>query len=712
MLRSSLPLSFCLLPAVLGIFAGVPQKQNSAEALMGAGLHQEEVTGKLEEAIDLYRKVLAVPGIPRILAARAYLRIGICYERLGREGALKAYETVLRDFADQKEISKEARSRLAALKTPAQKSSLRTGPVIRQLVTDDRMRAPGPPSPNGQYLAYTIKPSGDIEILDLSTGTTRQITHFDANGPDREFALDIAWSPQSDKIAYTWNGRTKRYTDLRVFDLRKATTQSIYQGCESGLRLGSWTLFGILVIDSNSCDFSLVSEADKSVLHLRPLDGLGAVTGSFAMSPDDQWIAYEFKATKESDYEISVVPADGGGSVIPIVRHGASDRLFGWAPDGRSILFTSDRTGTVDLWQIRVVNGHPQGEPMLIRSDMGHQSGPLGISRNGTLFYDRMTNLNDVYVVRLDPATGRAETPSTRVHPSEIGRTTSPAWSADGRFLAYLSRSIHEGKSDNICVWSMEDRSQRNLKLQKAISWGSELWWSPDGAEIRAREIDLINQRPFSFEWKIDARTGQVLQRAEVEFRVTRDGKTSVGYKLDPATRVMYISSKNVASGQETELFRSERGANAGRFISLSPDDRWLVFDLSNGAQPSRRLMSMPVSGGTPKDVLRLGEKMLPQSIDWSPDSRSLVCVASPSMTSGSLEIWKATLDGNSPQLLDFSLANGTRPRGVAVHPDGEHYAFAGTQYGKLEIWLMENVLQTAPRATDVPKPPNKKRNF
>lgn len=100
------------------IAAAPPQKPSSpatADTLMGAALHQEEVEGNLEAAIATYKKVIADPRASRSLAATALLHLGGSYEKLGDAEARKAYERVVREFGDQAESAATARARLAAL---------------------------------------------------------------------------------------------------------------------------------------------------------------------------------------------------------------------------------------------------------------------------------------------------------------------------------------------------------------------------------------------------------------------------------------------------------------------------------------------------------------------------------------------------------------------------------------------------------------------
>lgn len=51
------------------------QKSQSAEVLLGAALHQEEVEGNLEAAIETYKKLLADYPDNRPVAAKALLQM-------------------------------------------------------------------------------------------------------------------------------------------------------------------------------------------------------------------------------------------------------------------------------------------------------------------------------------------------------------------------------------------------------------------------------------------------------------------------------------------------------------------------------------------------------------------------------------------------------------------------------------------------------------
>jgi tetratricopeptide (TPR) repeat protein len=88
--------------------------QQTAEDLYQAGLYQEEVQGNLESAIDIYERILQDFPNNRPVAAKALMHIGLCHEKLGSREAQRAYERLLRDYADQTEMVTRARTRLAS----------------------------------------------------------------------------------------------------------------------------------------------------------------------------------------------------------------------------------------------------------------------------------------------------------------------------------------------------------------------------------------------------------------------------------------------------------------------------------------------------------------------------------------------------------------------------------------------------------------------
>ncbi len=84
----------------------------SASVLLQEGLHAEEIKGDLDAAIKVYERVLRDYPQSRAQAAKALLRIGLCYEKLGKQKAQEAYQRLIKEFADQAEPVRVAREHL------------------------------------------------------------------------------------------------------------------------------------------------------------------------------------------------------------------------------------------------------------------------------------------------------------------------------------------------------------------------------------------------------------------------------------------------------------------------------------------------------------------------------------------------------------------------------------------------------------------------
>jgi len=85
--------------------------------LFQKALAKERAEGNLEEAIALYQKVIE-QSKDKALSAKAQLRIGICYEILGKQEAKKAYQKVIDNYPNQLETVKAAREKLSILLEP------------------------------------------------------------------------------------------------------------------------------------------------------------------------------------------------------------------------------------------------------------------------------------------------------------------------------------------------------------------------------------------------------------------------------------------------------------------------------------------------------------------------------------------------------------------------------------------------------------------
>jgi hypothetical protein len=244
MARALLPWVAALAAAV-AVF-GMPAQ--SGHDLFQQALVKERAEGNLQEAIDLYDRIVRDFSADHALAAKALVQMGQCYEKLGKAEAKKVYERVIRDYADQAEPLQVARTRLAALAQP-----LRHEMAVRRIWSDPTTDTSGEISPDGRYLSFVDWETGDLAVRDQATGKSRRLTDEGSLQDPSRFALYSRWSPDGRQIAYDWYSPSGPFSsnEVRVLALKGGRPRVLYKGEEkTSVLTADWSPDGreILVI--------------------------------------------------------------------------------------------------------------------------------------------------------------------------------------------------------------------------------------------------------------------------------------------------------------------------------------------------------------------------------------------------------------------------------------------------------------------------------
>ncbi len=569
---------------------------------------------------------------------------------------------------------------------------------VRQVLSDSGGGLLGAPTRDGRYLTCEDWPGENLVIRDLATGGKRMLT---SKGNTLEFALNSVPSPDGRRVAYAWYNADD-FVDLRVVRVDGSDLRVLHASRElADIYPSDWSpdgrsVLAVLSRRDKASQIALVSAIDGTLRVLKSFDKLSA--GRPRFSPDGRFVAYQFIQQPDSSArDIGVFAADGSAETT-VVRHAANDVLFDWTPDGKGLLFGSDRSGSMGAWWIQVADGRPVGAAELVKPDLGQDVKPLGMTRDGAFFYEVRTGLSDVYIAEIDFGSGRLLTKPSLATERFAGTNSGPDWSSDGRQLAYLS---HRGPgvwgARVICIQDAATGQVREVssKLQSVLY----LRWWPDGRGLLAAGMSPTGERgPF----RVDLQTGEfegmgLTSPAPIGMRAvwSADGRTMFYARWGPGSEVSSIVARDVATRQETLLHSVTGPAVYQSPLSISPDSRHLavvVRDKDVGAL--RHVTVVPAAGGEARDVLSSTQLAWPVSVAWAPDGQSVLFVKQPNARDPKTELWLVPVQGGEPRKLDLT-AEGIRD--LRIHPDGRRVAY--TSGGdRSAVWVIENFLPPAER--------------
>ena len=301
-------------------------------------------------------------------------------------------------------------------------------------------------SPDGGHIAFrSERDGGGLMIMGTRGENPKRLTRSGFNP---------SWSPDGDKIVFATTGF--------------ATPEYVPRG-------------GPLAV------------VDLATGGIREIEG---TTDAFqpSWSPHGRRIAYwSRRGGGNPQRDIWTVPP-AGGEPLEVTNDAATDWNPVWSPDGRYLYFSSDRSGTRNLWRVPIdeESGRVQGMPEPVTTPSPF-SWLMSFSRDGRrMIYVAQTRTSNIYRIAFDPA---RETVIGEAAP--VTRGTRDAWlpdvSPDGRWIAFATT----GKQENIFVARSDGAELHQLTDDTYQNRGPR--WSPDG-----KQIGFYSNRTGKFEiWTI-----------------------------------------------------------------------------------------------------------------------------------------------------------------------------------------------------------------
>ena len=439
-----------------------------------------------------------------------------------------------------------------------------------------------------------------------------------------------------------------------------------------------------------------------------------------SLSPDGKTLVYTLHG------DLWSMPADGGRSTR-LTLNEAYDTKPMVTPNGREIVFVSDRTGSYDIWAMPIDGGQP-------RRITFHNAGdiPTGFTADGkNILFTSRRNMgwsrgatDDVYMIPLNGGTptrmtftggnsaSTADNGSTlyfvagasdqkvqeyegaandRLYrqnegeaPTELlsyrGNTREPKISADGSIL-YFTREVngsfelfkHDVNAGSVeQITNLGDDGLSNVSFSADETTIVFMWkffmWSLDlqsqGAKPRLLKVDI--REDSAGDKMVERSFSEGIQRAAL----STDGKAVV-FALGGDLWIMN------ANGGEARPITNDAFVNDNP--RLSPDGRTISFYSNRSGNSDIWLID--TAGNNLRQITTNAADDFFQN--WAPDGQSVVFC---STRSGNKDIWIKRLDGSPAVQLTTNMADDDDP---TFSPDGRLIAFDSGRGGNADIYVM-----------------------
>lgn len=505
--------------------------------------------------------------------------------------------------------------------------------------------------PDGHTMVYVEGPHGRQRVVLRQLAGSQIVPLLDEHFGDAQRWPQ--WSPDGTHVVFqagrkTWVGRVsiacgaiyevpalggspRRLTEAREDSTARAPSYSA-----DGTQVVYADTDGLYAIRSSGTARRLIAET---------------ATNSPRWSPDGSMIAYVHGALLFSFGEEMLGNTETSSLHVLMTSTGRSRQITTgewldtdpvWLPQGRTLLFVSNRGGSRDIYSLRLTPaGEPDREPLRLTSGLNAHG--ISVSKDGRLLAYSAYAPNDTIWSLEIPANGVASVAQARQLTFANEKIEKLSVSPDGKWLGY--DSDRNGPAD---IWKMPIAGGAPEQITRGPNNKWINGWSPDGREIvfhsmRGGQRDL-------FVVSADGRLTETVAATPRE-------EQHAGWSPDGNSIVYDVTSLG-GSLERSEAYivtRAGRGSPWGIPRQLtkhgSSDPKW---------SPDGRLIAF-CAGGQLRVIFPdgTGERVLVESAPnrpepaypvWSNDSRSIFYKAYDRDRKST--IWSVPVTGSPPRLL------------------------------------------------------------
>jgi len=392
-------------------------------------------------------------------------------------------------------------------------------------------------------------------------------------------------------------------------------------------------------------------------------------------SPHGARIAYWARPAGSFQRDLFTISSQGGAA-LPVIQDAYTDWDPVWSPDGRYLYFSSDRSGTMNLWRLPIAerSGQVAGPAEPITTPASY-SGYISLSRDGKrVLYAQKLVTRNIHKAVFDPqreavlgpplpiTQGSSDNNGPDLSPDgewvvfrmfgknedlfiirgdgtgiqqitdDIAKDRSPRWSPDGKRIAF-----HSDRGGKFQIWTVNRDGSGLLQITNDPSGAMSPIWSPTGARIAYRTVERPGA-PIE-EWLVDPGKPGSEQKPEALSIVDSPGESLGPWSWSADGNRLSIQNRlenGTFSGLKFYDFRSRRLevlSVSGRWPCWLGDGRRLIyigqgrlFLLDSLTKRGHELLSLP-----------------PNEIEWptlSRDNRTIVFL----LAATQADVWLAEL--------------------------------------------------------------------
>lgn len=190
-------------------------------------------------------------------------------------------------------------------------------------------------------------------------------------------------------------------------------------------------------------------------------------------SPDGKQIVFQSNRNN-GIFGLYQRSANGAGADIVLLEDGIEKTPWSWSPDGKYLLYSTGRQTGRDLWVLPLDGEHRTPFPY-VKTPFDETEAQFSPDGRWVAFVSDETGRREVYVAAFPTPDGK--------WPLSTGGASFPRWRRDGRELFFENRAERELLSSAMSLGPGRFQSGRPTRLFRYVNDGARKHWdvSPDG---------------------------------------------------------------------------------------------------------------------------------------------------------------------------------------------------------------------------------------